>query len=132
MLVVKLGGNGVLDETSIAWTMTKTYSNKPSVTLVGDLLFVINDLGIASCVDATSGENIWTHRLGGNFSSSPIVSGGRIYVGNEEGKFYVFEASREFKLLAENQFSDGFMASPAVDNQSLYLRSRTHLYRIEK
>jgi len=132
MLVVKLGGNGVLDETSIAWTMTKTYSNKPSVTLVGDLLFVINDLGIASCVDATSGENIWTHRLGGNFSSSPIVSGGRIYVGNEEGKFFVFEASREFKLLAENQFSDGFMASPAVDSQSLYLRSRTHLYRIEK
>ncbi len=132
MLAVKLGGNGVLDETSIAWSMTKTYSNKPSVTLVDDLLFVISDLGIASCLDATSGENIWTHRLGGNFSSSPVVSGGRIYVGNEEGKFYVFEASREFNLLAENQFSEGFMASPAVDNQSLYLRSRTHLYRIEE
>jgi outer membrane protein assembly factor BamB len=112
--------------------MTKTYSNKPSVTLVGDLLFVISDLGIASCLDATSGENIWTERLGGNFSSSPVVSGGRIYVGNEEGKFYVFEASREFNLLAENQFSEGFMASPAIDTQSLYLRSRTHLYRIEE
>ena len=132
MLAVKLGGSGVLDESSLAWQVTKTYPNKPSVTLVDDMLFVVNDLGIAACVDAMNGQAIWTHRLGGNFSSSPIVSGGRVYVGNEEGKFYVFAASREFKLLAESQFSEGFMASPAISDQSLYVRSRTHLYRIDK
>ena len=132
MLAVKLGGKGLLDEQSLAWRMAKTFSNKPSVTLVGDLLFVINDAGIASCLDAKTGEMIWTHRLGGNFSSSPIVSEGRLYVGNEEGKFFVLEASREFKLLSESEFENGFMASAATDEHSLFLRSKTHLYRIGK
>ncbi len=132
LVAVKLGGTGVLDESSVAWRMTKTFSNKPSVTLVDDMLFVINDLGIASCVDAVTGKTVWSNRLGGNFSSSPIYSNGRLYVGNEEGKFFVFEASREFKLLAESEFGEGFMASPAISDNAMYLRTKTHLYRIEK
>ncbi len=132
LVAIKLGGTGLLDESSVAWRMTKTFSNKPSVTLVDDMLFVINDLGIASCVDAITGETIWSNRLGGNFSSSPICSEGKLYVGNEDGKFFVFEASREFKLLAENEFEEGFMASPAISDKAIYLRTKTHLYRIEK
>jgi len=132
LVAVKLGGRGVLDESSLAWRMTKTFPNKPSVTLVDELLFVINDLGIASCVDAITGKTLWSHRLGGNFSSSPIYSAGRLYVGNEEGKFFVFEASREFKLVAENELEEGFMASPVVSENAMYLRTKTHLYRIGK
>jgi outer membrane protein assembly factor BamB len=132
LIAVKLGGAGVLDESSVLWRMTKTFSNKPSVTLVDDMLFVINDLGIASCVDAITGKTVWSNRLGGNFSSSPIYMDGRLYVGNEEGKFFVFEASREFKLLAENEFEEGFMASPAISGDAMYLRTKTHLYRIGK
>ncbi len=132
LLSVKLGGTGVLDESNVAWRMTKSYPTRPSVTLVNDLLFAIDDKGIATCLVAKSGEVIWSQRLGGNFSSSPIVSDGKLYVGNEDGKFFVIEASREFKLLAENEFGQGFMASPAVSDQSLYLRSRTDLYRIGK
>ncbi|MEQ1826368.1 MAG: PQQ-binding-like beta-propeller repeat protein, partial [Pirellula sp.] len=132
LIAVKLGSTGLLDEKNIAWRMTKAYPNKPSATLVDDMLFVINDLGIASCVDALSGKVVWTQRLGGNFSASPVYANGNLFVGNEEGKFFVFQASRTFKLLAENDFSDGFMASPAVSDDSLYLRTRSHLYRIGK
>jgi outer membrane protein assembly factor BamB len=64
-------------------------------------------------------------------SASPILSEGKLYAGNEEGKFYVFEAGRQFKVLAENSFPDGFMASPAVSGNSLYLRSKTTLYRFD-
>jgi outer membrane protein assembly factor BamB len=131
LVALKLGGTGVLDESNVAWRMTKTFSNKPSVTLVDDMIFVVNDLGIASCVDAVSGETIWSNRLGGNFSSSPIYSNGRLYVGNEDGKFFVFQASREFKILAESEFDDGFMASPAVSGNAMFLRTKSHLYRIE-
>jgi outer membrane protein assembly factor BamB len=131
LVALKLGGTGVLDESSVAWRMTKTFSNKPSVTLVDDMIFVINDLGIASCVDAVSGKTVWSNRLGGNFSSSPIYSNGRLFVGNEEGKFFVFQASREFKILAEGEFENGFMASPAISGNAMYLRTKTHLYRIE-
>jgi outer membrane protein assembly factor BamB len=131
LLALKLGGEGLLDEKSVAWRMTRAFPNKPSVTLVGNLLFVINDAGIASCLDAKSGENLWSERLGGNFSSSPIYSDGKLYVGNEEGKFFVFAADRKFELLAENEFDDGFMASPAVADSAMFLRSKSHLYRIQ-
>jgi outer membrane protein assembly factor BamB len=128
---VKLGGHGVLSANDVAWRMKKAVPNKPSVTLVNGLLFTVNDGGIASCLDAKSGDVVWSERLGGNFSASPIYSEGRLYAGNEEGKFYVFEAGRQFKVLAENQFPDGFMSSPAVSGKALFLRSKTTLYRIE-
>ncbi|MDZ4852998.1 MAG: PQQ-binding-like beta-propeller repeat protein [Pirellulaceae bacterium] len=132
LVAVKLGGLGVLDESNVAWRMTKTFPNKPSVTLVDDMLFVINDLGIASCLDAKTGNVEWSQRLGGNFSSSPIYSNGLLYVGNEDGKLFVFEANRKFKLISENEFADGFMASPAVSGDSLFLRTKSQLYRIAK
>ena len=131
VLAIKLGGHGMLSANDLVWRMQKKAPNKPSVTLVGDLLFMVNDGGIAQCVEAKTGNVIWNERLGGNFSASPIYGEGRIYAGNEEGKFYVFEAGRQFKVLATNEFPDGFMASPAVSGKALYLRSKTTLYRIE-
>jgi len=131
LFALKLGGTGALTEDSVAWRLKKAAPNKPSVTLLGDLLFTVNDGGIASCLDAKTGDIVWSERLGGNFSASPILSEGKLYAGNEEGKFYVFAAGREYKKLAENSFPDGFMASPAVSGNSLYLRSKTTLYRFD-
>jgi outer membrane protein assembly factor BamB len=133
LLAVKLGGSGVLSPNDVVWRLKKAAPNKPSVTLSDGLLFAVNDGGIASCLDAKTGDIVWSERLGksGNFSASPILAEGRMYAGNEEGRFYVFEAGRTFKVLAENQFPDGFMASPAVSGQALYLRTKTSLYRIE-
>ena len=74
---------------------------------------------------------VWSGRLAGNYSASPVWVDGRIYAFNEDGKTTVLEAGREFKVLAENQLDDGFMASPAVAGEALFLRTRTHLYRIE-
>lgn len=131
MLAVKLGGKGVLSENDLAWRYKKGTPQKPSVTLVGDLLFFVNDGGIANCLDAKTGAVVWTERLGGNFSSSPVYADGKFWAANEEGKVFVFAADRTFKKLAENVLSDGFMASPAVSDNALYLRSKTALYRVE-
>ena len=87
--------------------------------------------GIASCVEAKTGAEVWRERVGGNYSASPLSADGRIYFFSEEGKSTVISPSRQFKVLAENQLGDGFMAAPAVAGKALYLRSRTHLYRIE-
>ena len=125
-------GSGVLDESQIAWRLKKSAPNKPSLLLSGDLLFMINDGGIATCVGAKTGEPLWTERVEGNYSASPILADGRIYVFSEEGKVAALAPGREFKLLAENKLDDGFMASPAVSGKALYLRSKTHLYRVEK
>jgi outer membrane protein assembly factor BamB len=86
VLALKLGGSGLLGADSLAWRLKKSAPNKPSLLLIGDLLYAINDGGIASCVDAKTGEVAWSQRIGGNFSASPIHADGRIYACNEEGK----------------------------------------------
>jgi outer membrane protein assembly factor BamB len=115
----------------VLWKVKRNVPKKPSMLLVDDLLFAIDDGGIASCLEAKTGQEIWRERLGGNFSASPLEAGGRLYCANEEGKVVVVAADRQFAKLAENQLGDGFMASPAVSGDALYLRSRTHLYRVE-
>jgi outer membrane protein assembly factor BamB len=93
---------------------------------------MINDTGIASCIEAKSGEVIWQKRIGGEYSASPVYAEGRIWMFSEEGKTSVIRAGRTFELLAENQLDEGFLASPAIADNAFYLRTRTHLYRIEK
>jgi len=75
---------------------------------------------------------VWSERLGGHYSASPLAAGECIYLFSEEGKTTVVATGRQFRKLAENLLGDGFMASPAVSGNALYLRSRTHLYRIEE
>lgn len=132
LLAVKLGGSGLLDASNVAWRTTRSVPNKPSVTLDGDLLFTVDDSGIASCLDAKTGAELWRERAGGNFSASPLLAEGRLYLCNEEGKTVVVAATKEFKKLAENTLADGFMASPAVAGKALILRTKTALYRVEQ
>jgi len=132
ILAVKLGGSGVLEESQLAWRAKKSVPSKPSMLLLDGSLFMVDDSGIASCVDAKSGETLWTERVGGNFSASPLLADGKIYACNEEGKMTVFAADKTgYRVLGEGQFESGFMASPAVSAGALYLRSKTHLYRVE-
>jgi outer membrane protein assembly factor BamB len=132
LLAIRPDGSGDVTATHVAWRVTRSVPQKPSILLVGDLIILVNDTGVVSAVDAKTGENIWRARVDGTYSASPIVSGGRVYTFNEDGKTTVFEAGREFKVLAENFLEDGFMASPAVAGNALFLRTRTHLYRIEE
>jgi len=117
-------------ELKLAWRSKRSVPKKPALTLVGDLLFGIEDGGLATCWEAKTGTVVWNERLGGNYSASPLFAEGHLYCFSEEGKTVVIAASREFKKVAESTLPDGFMASPAVSGNALYLRSRTHLYRI--
>ncbi|MDO8540054.1 MAG: PQQ-binding-like beta-propeller repeat protein [Opitutaceae bacterium] len=131
---VKLGGEGVVTDTHVAWKVTTHVPNRPSPLLVGELLFMVHqDTGVVSCLEAMTGKLVWRERLPGigNHSASPIHAEGRIYFFNENGHTAVIAASRQFKVLAENKLDDGFMASPAVAGKALFLRTKTHLYRIE-
>jgi outer membrane protein assembly factor BamB len=132
LLAIRPDGRGDVTATHVAWTLDRGVPNKPSLALVGDLLFMVTDAGVASAVEAKTGKVVWTARVGGTFSASPLVSGDRVYFFDEEGKTTVIEAGPAFKVLAENQLGDGFMASPAAADGALFLRSRTRLYRIDR
>ena len=98
--------------------------------LVGDELYVVNDLGILSCVDAKTGKVLWQQRLGGNHSASPIFADGRLYFLSEEGVATVIAPGKTFQKLAVNELDGATLASMAVASGSFFIRSLTHLYRI--
>lgn len=131
LLAIRLAPKGDAPP-EVVWKVTRGVSNKPSVQLVDDLLFMVNDVGILSAIEAKTGTSVWTSRLTGTFSASPIAAAGRVYFFAEDGKTTVIEAGREFKVLSENLLEEGFMASPAIAGNALVLRTRTHLYRIEE
>jgi len=116
----------------LVWKSKQHTPKKPSLLLVDSLLYALEDNGTATCREEMTGSLIWSENIGGHFSASPIGAPGRIYFFSEEGKTTVLATGRRFEKLAENEMGDGFMASPAVSAEALFLRSRSHLYRIEE
>ena len=100
--------------------------------LAGNELYTISDGGVATCVDAATGEVHWARRLLGSCSASPILAAGRIYFFAEDGHAAVIRPGTEFTPLAESQVDGRTMASAAVSDRAFFLRTDTHLYRIEQ
>lgn len=132
LYAVRTGGSGLITDTHVAWRVKRGASNKPSILLIDDLIYMIGDTGIASCVEAKTGNIVWQQRVGGEYSASPVYADGKIWLFSEEGKTTVFKPGRTFEKLAENHLDEGFLASPAIAGKAFFLRTRTHLYRIEK
>lgn len=130
ILAWKLGDGRTAPE--LAWRFKKQAPQMPSPLLVGDELYIVNDRGVATCLDAKTGEVHWSERLGGNFCSSPLLADGRIYVGNREGQMFVFAPGKKYSPLAVNQLDGAIMASPLAVGSGLYVRTDKALYRIEK
>jgi len=130
LLAVRADGAGNVTRTHIAWTLRRAAPLTPSPLLAGGELFVVNDAGIASCLDAKTGEIHWQQRLGGNYSASPVLADGRIYFLSEEGVATVIAADKTFRRLAMNRLDGATLASMALSNGSIFIRSDGHLYRI--
>ncbi|MBO0723334.1 MAG: PQQ-binding-like beta-propeller repeat protein [Blastocatellia bacterium] len=132
LFAVRTGGNGLITDTHVAWKMKRGVSNKPSILLVDDLIYMVSDTGVVSSVEAKTGQLVWQQRIGGEFSASPVYADGKVWFFSEDGKTTVIRPGRKFEQLAENHLNEGFLASPAIAGKAFYLRTRTHLYRIEK
>lgn len=95
----------------------------PSMVLHEGTLYAVTDDGVAMCWHAATGEELWKGRLGGTFSSSPVMVGGHVYATNEAGRTFIFRASPDrFELLAENQLGDDVFATPAICGGRIYQR----------
>jgi outer membrane protein assembly factor BamB len=135
LLAVKQGVTGAAGKDAVAWELAKAVPTRPSLLLVGENLFLVSDGGIASCVGAKTGKVKWSERLDGEFSASPVYADGHVYFCNQtgtNGKTFVVAAKDRYELVAENRLDAGCMASPAVAGDTLFLRTRTHLYAIGK
>lgn len=127
---VHTGGQGDVTDTHIAWSSTEDVPKVPSMLYLKPFLFLVTEAGVAKCLRATTGEEIWRERLGDRYSASPIWIEGRIYFLSEKGKTTIIEAGPEFKVLAQNELNEKCCASPAVSHQQLFIRSEHNLYCI--
>lgn len=128
---VKVDGSGDVTDTHVVWSIAKGIPAKPSPVIRDGLIYVIDDNGVASCFDAATGETVWKQRIGGKFSASPLMIGDRIYFGSHEGLVTVVSVGRESGVIAENQLDGQIMASPAVVDNSLILRTAEAIYRFK-
>ena len=131
LLAVREGGAGDITQSHVVWKMTEGVSSESSPVLIQDLLYMITDLGVLRCLEAKTGETVWSQRLEGRFGASLLYADNRIYISSKEGKTTVIKPGRTFQVLAVNQLDAFLGASPAVAGKSLLLRSKTHLYRIQ-
>jgi outer membrane protein assembly factor BamB len=129
MLALKID---TMAEPQIAWRYAKGIPTMPSPLLVGNALYFVDDGGFLTSLDARTGVERYRERLGGNFSASPTFADGRIYISSREGVTHVVSPGAEFELLAKNELPGAIMASAAIADGAIFLRTDTALYRLEK
>ncbi len=130
LVAIKLGGSGDLTDSHVVWRIKRGAPSTPSPVLVGDELYFVSDKGVASCVNARTGEAHWVERLGGNYSASPIFANNLILFLNEDGEAIWVRTSKEFEVVAKNEVPGRTLATPAFSDGAMYLRTDEHLYRI--
>ena len=128
---VKVDGSGDVTDTHVQWSITSGIPAKPSPIVRDGLIYVIEDNGVASCFETSTGDTVWKKRIGGKFSASPLMVGDRIYLGSHEGTVTVLSVGRESEVIAENQLDGQIMASPAVVDNSLIMRTADAIYRFK-
>lgn len=131
LLAVRPTGDGNLTDSAIVWREHKKVPTRSSLLFHDGLIYATTDAGVVNCIDAKTGAEVWHGRIDGTYSASPTWADGRLYFCNEAGKTTILAGGREFQVLAENQLADGIMASPAIVDSSIFLRTKTSVYRIE-
>ena len=132
MVAVRPTGKGDVTSTHIEWDARKGVAKKSSQLMVDGLFYMNSDDGIVSARDPKTGDVLWQQRASRSFAASPIHAGGRIYAFSTDGDVLTFKPGDAYEELAKTKLGDGFMASPAVVDDELILRSKSHLYLVSE
>jgi outer membrane protein assembly factor BamB len=116
---------------TLAWKVDRGSPYTPTPIVYEDLLYVMTDNGVLGVYDVKNGERVYQRRIAegaGGFSASPVAAAGRIYFTSEDGLVYVVRAGRTFELMTSNDMREVCMATPAIANDMMIVRTRTRLY----
>ena len=113
-------------EDSLVWQESKLSPGSPSPVVLDDHVFVINSAGVLTCGSLEAKEIAWRQRLGGSFWATPVVSGNHLYCINSVGKSFVVRLEGQERIVSENEFGEDILASPAVADDALFVRSHQH------
>lgn len=124
-------GAGDVTQTHIKWR-TSNGPNMPSMITSDGKAYFLSDRGILSCVDVMSGETIGRKRIGGNFSATPLLAGGNLYLCSREGKVTIVKADPSLEIVGSHEFGEKILATPAPINNDLIFRVGSQLIRVGK
>jgi outer membrane protein assembly factor BamB len=127
LVAVAADGRGGARE---VWRLERGVPHMPTPLVKGELVFLCNELGIATCVEAATGKVRWQKRLGGNFSASPVCAGERIYCVADDGTVHVLAASATFERLGTNRLGGSTQATPAIARGKMFFRTAGHLLAV--
>lgn len=130
LMAVRLGGSGDVTETNVVWRNTRGAPSTPTPLLIDDLLYFVSDNGVASCVDARTGDRHWMERLGGNYSASPVYVNDHVLYLSEDGVATWVKPSKEYTLVSKNEITGRTFATPAFYKNAMYLRTDEALLKI--
>ncbi|MFZ4767696.1 MAG: PQQ-binding-like beta-propeller repeat protein [Roseimicrobium sp.] len=130
VLAIKPDGKGDVTDTHVAWRLDKGAPLTPSLLLIGEDLYAVSDQGIVSCVDARTGAVRWQERVARATSASPLYADGKIYIQDELGSGYVLKPGPKLELLAKNDLGEKSLASYAVWQNTLLIRTQSALWCI--
>jgi outer membrane protein assembly factor BamB len=121
----------------VAWFVPRFTGYTPSPLVYRGRVYAVNDNGVLQVADTMTGPEVYKARVGGGggghtFSSSPIASGGYIYLLTEDGDTFVLRAGDRYDEVARNSLNEMSLSSPAADLDSLYIRTKEKLYRIRE
>jgi hypothetical protein len=129
-MAIRLGGNGDVSKSHVAWSFRRGDRDVSSPVLVDGLIYQIDRKGVLVCIDSKTGSRVWAQRLGGEPCASFLYVRGKIVILDESGKATIFEPGREFKPVQTNKLGDGdlFRATPAIVDGQMLIRSDRRLY----
>ncbi|HEX3727121.1 MAG TPA: PQQ-binding-like beta-propeller repeat protein [Pirellulales bacterium] len=132
LLAVRADGRGDVTQSHLEFSLRRGVPHNPSPLLVADRLLMASDQGVVTCADARTGQEVWRQRVGGNFSASPTLADGKLFLLDENATMYVIAPGNTYQLVATNHLDGRTLASPAFCTRSIFLRTDTHLYRLEE
>ncbi len=132
LLAISVDGQDDVTDKAVRWKSLRQIPVMSSPVLAGGDLYWVSDEGMATCADPQTGDIHWQERLGEPHLASPLAVEGRVYFFGQAGRTTVIQAGRQFARLAENRLDGTVIATPAVADNALFLRTDTHLYRIGK
>jgi len=131
-MAVRPGGRGDISRSHVVWEVPTGAPYISSLVYDEGILYMASDVGAVTAIDAASGRRIWQQRVDGIFSASPVAGDGKIYFVSETGETIVVKAGRQPEILARNDLGERLIASPAISNGQLFIRSDGQLFAIGK
>jgi len=129
-MAIKPGGRGDITSTHVAWQVGTGAPYVSSLLYYDGAVYMANDVGVLTAIDAATGQRIWQERVDGVFSASPVAGAGHVYFVSENGETIVLKAGRQPQVVARNAIGSRAVASPAISNGHIFIRTDDQLFCI--